>query len=108
MIGPSFDPTHAVRFDLPHGSVRTGADGDAAVLVPAAVLVEAARSAPVDVAERLGRGLGSAIGRRAAERMGDPQKASVEDFVTQLAVEAALAGIGVLAVERWGRALVVL
>ena len=108
MAAGSFDPMHAVRFDLPSGSVRAGAEGDRVVLVPAAALADIALSAPAEAVEALGRALGSAIGRRAASRMGDPQNASVEDFVTQLSGEAALAGVGTLTVERWGRALVVL
>jgi hypothetical protein len=37
----------------------------------------------------------------------DAQDAPVDAFVTQLAGEAALAGVGALSIERWGRALVV-
>jgi hypothetical protein len=107
MAAPSFDPTHAVRFDLPHGSVRAGGESDRVVLVPTAALDDLALSAPPEAVEALGRTLGSGIGRRAARRMGDAQSASVDGFVTQLAGEAALAGIGALSVERWGRALVV-
>jgi hypothetical protein len=104
----SFDPTHAVRFDLPRGSVRAGVEGDRVLLVPTAALDDIVLSAPPEAVEALGRAVGSAIGRRAAGRMGDPQSASVDAFVTQLAGEAAVAGVGVLSVERWGRALVVL
>ncbi len=57
--------------------------------------------------EAFGRALGAAIGRRAAARMGDPAGASMEGFVTQVAGQAAIAGLGALSVERWGRALVV-
>jgi len=103
----SFDPTRAVRFDLPRGSVRAGAEGDRVLLVPTAALDEIVLSAPPEAVEALGRALGSAIGRRAAARMANPQTAGIEEFVTQLAGEAAVAGIGVLGVERWGRALVV-
>jgi hypothetical protein len=39
--------------------------------------------------------------------MGDPQSASLETFVTHLAGEAAVSGVGALSVERWGRAVVV-
>jgi hypothetical protein len=104
----SFDPTHAVRFDLPHGSVRAGKEGDRVLLVPANALDDIALAAPAGAVEALGRSLGTAIGRRAASRTADPQQASVDAFVAQLAGEAAVAGIGSLSVERWGRALVVL
>jgi hypothetical protein len=103
----SFDPTHAVRFDLPRGSVRAGNEGDRVLLVPTSALDDIVLSAPPEAVEALGRALGSAIGRRAAGRMRDPQAAAVDDFVTQLAGEAAVAGVGVLSIERWGRALVV-
>src|SRR5215469_14307836 len=106
MAGTSFDPTHAVRFDLPHGSVRAGGEEERVLLVPTSALDELVLSAPPEAVEALGRALGAAIGRRAASRM-DAKSASVEAFVTQLAGEAAIAGIGALSVERWGRALVV-
>jgi hypothetical protein len=107
MAATSFDPTHAVRFDLPQGSIHAGGDGERVLLVPTGALDDIVLSAPLEAVEALGRALGSAIGRRAAARMGDPQRASIEDFVTQLAGETAIAGVGALSIERWGRALVV-
>ncbi len=107
MVASSFDPTHAVRFDLPRGSVRTRGDDDRVLLVPAAALDDLVRSAAPEAVEVLGRALGAAIGRRAAARMGDPQSASLETFVAQLGGEAAVAGVGALSIERWGRALVI-
>jgi hypothetical protein len=107
MSAPSFDPTHAVRFDLPHGSVRAGGDGgERVLLVPTSALDDLVLSAPSEAVEALGRALGAAIGRRAATRM-DPRTAAIDAFVVQLAGEAALAGVGALGIERWGRALVV-
>jgi hypothetical protein len=109
----SFDATHAVRFNLPRGSVHTRGDDERVVLVPAAALsalvASAASTAPAftEAVDALGRALGSAIGRRAATRTGHVEGASIEAFVTQLAGEAAIAGIGALSVERWGRAMVV-
>jgi hypothetical protein len=107
MVASSFDPTHAVRFDLPTGSVRTRGEEDRQVFVSASALDELVRASPPEAVEAFGRALGSAIGRRAANRMGDAQAASVEAFLAQLAGEAAVAGIGALRIERWGRALVV-
>ena len=107
---PSFDPTDAVRFDLPRGSVHTRGDDERVVLVPAAALsavVASAASVSPEAVDALGRALGSALGRRAAIRTGHVEGASPEAFVTQLAGEAAIAGVGVLSVERWGRAMVV-
>jgi hypothetical protein len=106
MAVPSFDPKHAVRFDLPHGAVRAGGEGERVLLVPTNALDDLVLSAPAAAVEALGRALGSAIGRRAAGRM-DPQSAPIDAFVAQLAGEAAIAGIGSLSIERWGRALVV-
>jgi hypothetical protein len=103
----SFDPTHAVRFDLPRGSVRAGSEGDRVLLVPTAALDEIVLSATPEAVDALGRALGSAIGRRVAARLRAPQTAAIDEFVTQLAGEAAVAGVGVLSIERWGRALVI-
>jgi hypothetical protein len=107
MAAPSFDPTHAVQFDLPRGNVRTRRDDDRVFLIPMAALDELLRSASPPAVEALGRAVGAAIGRRVAISLRDPQNASVDAFVVHLAGEAAIAGLGALSVERWGRALVV-
>ena len=83
-------------------------DGDRVLLVPTAALDDLVLSAPPEAVVAVGRALGAAIGRRAAARMVDPLGASTDEFVTQLAGEASVAGVGLLSVERWGRALVVL
>jgi hypothetical protein len=108
-MASSFDPTRAVRFDLPQGSVHAGGDGERVLLVPSGAIDDIALSAPPEAVEALGRALGAAIGRRAAARLGDGgvAQASIEAFVTQLAGEAALTGVGVVSLERWGRALVI-
>jgi hypothetical protein len=107
MVAPSFDPTHTIRFDLPHGSVRAGGDGDHVLLLPCAALDALVLSAPMEAVEGLGRAFGMAIGRRAAARLEDPKSASMEAFVTELAGVGAVTGVGVMSIERWGRALVV-
>jgi hypothetical protein len=107
MVAPSFDPKHAVRFDLPSGAVLAGADGERVILVPAGAMEDFILSAPPEAVEALGRGLGAAIGRRTAARLGDTQSASIEAFVTQLAGEAAIAGIGAVSLERWGKAVLI-
>jgi hypothetical protein len=107
MTAPSFDPSRAVRFDLRSGTVQASVSSELLMVVPAAAMGALLRQAPPAAAEAFGRALGSAVGARAATRMGAPQSASIESFVTQLAGEAALAGLGLLGVERWGRALVV-
>jgi hypothetical protein len=106
MAASSFDATGAVEFDLSHGAVRAGSNREPVLLLPCSALDDLALSAPAE-AEALGRSLGAAIGKRAALRLGEPHEASVEGFVAQLAGECALAGIGVVSIERWGRALVV-
>jgi hypothetical protein len=108
MTDASFDPTHAVRFDLAHGAVHAGAHGERLVMVPSAALEQWVALAPQESSEGLGRAMGTAIGRRAAARIESLVSASPELFITQLAGEAAMAGLGTLSVERWGRALVVL
>lgn len=106
MAASSFDATGAVQFNLSHGAVRAGSEREPVLLMPCSALDDLALSAPAE-AEVLGRALGAAIGKRAASRLADPKAASVESFVTQLAGECAVAGVGLLSVERWGRALVV-
>ena len=107
MVAPSFDAAHSIQFDLGRGSVRSGREEDCVVLVPAKALAHIVAAAPPAAVDALARALGDAIGRRARARLDDAATASVEAVVTQLAGEAALAGIGSLSVERWGRAVVV-
>ena len=107
MTATSFDSARAVRFDLPRGAVQAGSDDERVILIPSSALDDLALSVPPEAVDALGRSLGTSIGKRAVARVPDARSASVEEFVTQLAGEAAVAGIGVLTVERWGRALVV-
>jgi hypothetical protein len=107
MTAPSFDATHAIQFDLSRGNVRSGEEQECVLLVPAAALARLAAAAPAEASDALGNALGDAIGRRARARLGAGDD-SIEAVVTQLAGEAALAGIGSVSIERWGRAVVVL
>jgi hypothetical protein len=109
----SFDSTHAIRFDLASGAVRAANHDERLLLVPSSALDDLILSASAETVDAFGRSLGSVIGRRAAARLGSGgadvvRAASVESVVAQLAGEAAVAGVGVLALERWGRAMVVL
>ena len=104
-----FDPTHAVRFDLPRGSVTAGAN-ERHVLVPCAALDDLVLIAGPEAAAAVGRSLGAAIGKRLAARLGGTtglRGASIDEVVGDMARELAVAGLGATSIERWGRALVV-
>jgi len=107
MPSSSFDATHAIQFDLTQGSVCAGGQNERLVLVPSSALSDLVASGGEQAAETLGRKLGGAIGSGAAARVTDLPNASIETFVTQLAGQAAILGVGSLSLERWGRALVV-
>jgi hypothetical protein len=104
---PRFDPSKAVRFDLTHGLVHLDGAG-ARVLVPADALLALAGAAGADAGAALARALGAAMGRRVAARLGDGGAASapIEAVIEHLGGELALAGLGSLGLERWGRAAV--
>ena len=114
---PSFDPTSAVRFDLDRGQIVLS-DDEPQLLVPASVLVSLATGAMAarDVGRVLGGTLLARISARlersAAGALGESdtlsrfRDASLETVVEWLGCELALTGLGSLAVERWGRALV--
>jgi hypothetical protein len=108
MPASSFDSTHAIQFDLDRGRVRPAGEDESVILVPAGALASLVSGASPAAVEASGTAMGAAIGRRVRVRLPSVADASVEAVVTQLAGEAALGGIGVLAVERWGRAVVVL
>ncbi len=107
MAASSFDPRHAVRFDLPHGQVHAGTEAERVLLVPTGAIDDVALSAPPEAVEALGRAIGSSIGRRAAARRGAAQPAARARFVPPRAGAAAGRGGGGGGIERWGRALVV-
>jgi hypothetical protein len=101
---PSFDPTGAVRFDLRSGSA-SDSGGARLVLVPSAALESLDASALAQIGDHVGR----ACGKRLAARLGGDggvRAAELELVVTHLAGELALAGIGAVHIERWGRAMV--
>jgi hypothetical protein len=105
MAGPAFDPNGSVRFDLKTGAAADG-KGQRLVLVPSASI----ESLDPVAQERLGTDLGRACGARAASRLGGEggvRNAALETVVSHLAGELAVAGLGVVHVERWGRAMIV-
>lgn len=97
-----FDPSQAVKFDMGRGRIQLGGPA-ARVLIPSDALLPLLDSAGPEAARDFGRRLGTELGRRAAERFGEG--ASPDSVVEHLGGEAALVGLGSLAFERWGRAL---
>src|SRR5262249_41229814 len=79
----------------------------ASVLVPAEALLALAGAAGPEAAVAFARRLGEAMGRRVAARLsGEVAAAPVDAVVEHLGGELALAGLGSLALERWGKAVV--
>jgi hypothetical protein len=102
-----FDPSKAVTFDLAHGLVHL--DGaPSRLLVPAEALAALASAAGPEASAAFGAAIGEAMGRRVASRLGEGGVAAapIAAVVDHLGGELALAGLGSLGVERWGRALV--
>ena len=102
-----FDPSKAVTFDLNRGLVHLEGE-PARILAPAAALVALADAAGPGATAVFAVTLGESMGRRVADRLeGDGVGAAPVDVVVDhLGGELALAGLGSLALERWGRAVV--
>lgn len=99
-----FNPSGSVSFDLVRGRVECGGDH---VLIPADALVDLCRAAGDEALSDFGRRLGTAVGRRIADRLGDgASAATMEEVLDHLGGELAVLGLGSLGLERWGRALV--
>jgi hypothetical protein len=104
-----FDPSNAVTFDLLAGQVRLD-NTDASALVSIEDLCALCAAAGDDAARKFGQSIGQRIGKRVATRL---QKAladtppSLEDFAEQIVGQFALAGLGSLSFERWGKALII-
>lgn len=108
MASSPFDPNGAVRFDMSSGAA-SDARGTRLVLMPAAALEALERTTPGALAH-LGSEVGKACGARVASRLGGDKavrEATLEVVVSQLAGELAIAGLGAVHLERWGRALVI-
>jgi hypothetical protein len=108
MPGPAFDPNGAVRFDMKSGAA-SDARGARLMLVPASALEALERTTPGALAH-LGSEVGKGCGARVAARLGGDagvRAATLEIVVSHLAGELAIAGLGVVHLERWGRALVI-
>jgi hypothetical protein len=105
-----------VDFDLSRGRVdhragagsKTGADHQV-VLVPLSALVGLDKAVGHEASKVFVRAIGVSFGRRVAARLGAAEAvagATLEAFVSALAGEVAVSGWGVLHLERWGRAMV--
>lgn len=105
-----FDANQMVRFQLTRGAVEL-ASGSPLCLVPASALRELCEQAPRPIVQGFGRSMGVELGRRVVARVGSVDKvrgSTIETIVTQVAGECAIAGLGALRTERWGRALLVI
>jgi antitoxin component of MazEF toxin-antitoxin module len=105
MASGPFDPNGAVEFHLAEGVVRAG--NDRVMVVPASLVEEMAKAGGVAVAVRAARAIGSSCGQRAALRLGGAEAAraaSIDDVLSHLAGELAVSGMGLVHIERWGRA----
>jgi hypothetical protein len=101
---PRFDPTHSLEFNFDRGTVKLGGQSER-VLVPADVLSSLLKGADAESRKDFANRLGTEAGRRMSERIDGT--ASIPAVVEHLGGELALMGLGSLAFERWGRALVV-
>ncbi len=103
---PRFDPTRAIIYDLARGQLRDD-EGASRLNLPAHLLQTLLEQAGPNASSEFARGLGNEIGRRVADRMGaSAESASIESWTEHLGGQLALLGLGDLAVESWGRALV--
>lgn len=101
-----------LSFELAEGLVRLG--GEARIVLPVSVLLTFVGAATADVRRGFARTLGESIGQVATIRMKEEDfaaplalvDASPEAALSELAAAWALAGLGGLGMERWGRALV--
>lgn len=107
MSEPTFDPSQAVTFDLSHGQVHLE-DAPQRVLVPASALGALLASSQPEASRAFADALGGPLGNRVAKRLANVGAASVEAVVNHLGGELALAGLGSLSLERWGKALLFL
>src|SRR5262245_24873706 len=109
MAAARFDPTKAVIFDLEQGLIHLEG-GPGSLLVPADILLALCEAAGPQGSEAFGRSLGDGMGRRLVRRLSTDSPegvaavcaADVDAVVDQLGGEFSLAGLGSLAIERWG------
>jgi pimeloyl-ACP methyl ester carboxylesterase len=109
MASPPFDASKAVTFDLSRGEIRKD-DGERRVLISARAITALCQAAGDDATSAFGQSLGESIGAAIAARFersgGNARGAVIESIVEHVAGELAVAGLGTISAERWGRALV--
>jgi hypothetical protein len=101
-----------LSFDLAEGLVQLG--GQARIVLPASIVLAIVGAATAEARSAFGRAIGESIGHVAIIRMKEEDfaaplalvDASPEAALSELAAAWALAGLGGLGMERWGRALV--
>jgi hypothetical protein len=107
MASVQFNPKGAVTFDVRQGSVTAQSD-ERLVLVSAAAIDAACKDLESTAIAALGHSIGRAAGERVAATHGgieEAQKQGLGSILNHIAGELAVRGVGVLNVERWGRAL---
>ena len=105
MTVEAFNPTNAFHFELARGQITTPGAGPR-LLLPADTVSHLLGNLSEEARRDFGHSLGTELGRRAAERLGNVQQASPNEVVDHLGGEWALMGLGSLGLELWGRALV--
>jgi hypothetical protein len=108
-MAESFDMSGAFRFDLAQGKVSLTAAGaiePAHVVLPGASLLSLTRSLSSDQLVDFGHSVGIIFGARVLQRLDNASAAPPKDLLDHLGGEFALAGLGTLALESWGKALV--
>ena len=100
-----FDPSYSVHFDLGRGQIAVAGAAER-LLIPADALAALLAGSDAEARKDFARRLGTEAGRRAIERLGDANRAEIEDVIEHLGGDLAVMGLGSLGAERWGRALV--
>jgi hypothetical protein len=103
----SFDPAGELRFDRSKGSIFT-AENERVMMLPASACEEIAKAGGDAAGAAVGLLLGAMCGRRVAARFGGAgavNAASADAIVAELGGQIALAGLGLLRLERRGRAM---
>lgn len=100
-----FDPSYTVEFDLGRGHIGIRGGGER-VLIPVDALLALCNGADADTRRDFARRLGTEVGRRTVERLGDASGVEIESALEHLGGDWSLMGFGSLGLERWGQALV--